>query len=36
MVLRRILGTRRKWLEAGEDCIIRILIICTLRQILLG
>jgi hypothetical protein len=36
-VLRRIFGHRRgKWREAGEDCIMRSFIICTLHQLLLG
>jgi hypothetical protein len=36
-VLRRIFGLRgRKWQEAGEDCIMRRFITCTLHQILLG
>jgi len=36
-VLRRIFGDlrRRKWQEAGEDCIMKSFIPCTL-QILLG
>jgi hypothetical protein len=35
-VLRRISVTRgRKWQEAGEDCIMRSFITCTLQQILL-
>jgi hypothetical protein len=36
MVLRRIFGLRkRKWWEAGEDCIMRNFITCGLHQILL-
>jgi hypothetical protein len=35
-VLRRIFGPKRKWQEAGEDCITRSIITCTLHQILLG
>jgi hypothetical protein len=36
-VLRRIFGPKgRKWQEAGEHCIMRSFITCTLRQILLG
>jgi hypothetical protein len=27
---------RRKWQEAGEDCIVRSFITCTLHRILLG
>jgi hypothetical protein len=37
MVLGRIFGPKRKkWQEAGEDCMMRSFIICTLRQVLLG
>jgi hypothetical protein len=35
-VQRRIFGAKRKWQEAGEDCIMRSFITCTLHQILLG
>jgi hypothetical protein len=36
-VLMRIIEPRgRKWWEAGEDCIMRSFITCTLHQILLG
>jgi hypothetical protein len=28
--LRRIFGSKRKWQEAGEDCIMRRFITCTL------
>jgi hypothetical protein len=35
-VLRRIFECKRKWREAGEVCIIRSFITCTLHQILLG
>jgi hypothetical protein len=36
-VLRRIFGHRRKEVaEAGEDCITRSFITCTLHQMLLG
>jgi hypothetical protein len=36
-MLRRIFGPkRRKWWEAGEDCIMRSFITFTLHQILLG
>jgi len=34
-VLRRIFGPKRgKWLEDGEDCIIRSFVTCTLHHIL--
>jgi len=32
-VLRRIFGPKRLWCEAGEDCIMRSFITCTLHQI---
>jgi hypothetical protein len=35
-VLRRIFGYKRKWQEAGEHCVMRSFISCTLHQILLG
>jgi hypothetical protein len=43
-VLRRIFGSKgeyldlreRKWWEAGEDCIMKSCLTCTLHQILLG
>jgi hypothetical protein len=31
-VLRRIFWPRRKWLEAGEDCIMRSFVTCMLHQ----
>jgi hypothetical protein len=35
--LRRIFGPkRRKWPEAGENCIVRSFITCTLQELLLG
>jgi hypothetical protein len=34
-VLRRIFGPKRKWRKAGEDCMMRSFITCTLHQILL-
>jgi hypothetical protein len=35
-VLRRIFGLKgRKWREAGEDCIMRSFVTCTLYKILL-
>jgi hypothetical protein len=33
--LRKIFGTKGEWQEAGEDCIMRSLISCTLHQIVL-
>jgi hypothetical protein len=35
-VLRRIFGPKRKWQEAGEDCIMRSFVTCALHQMLLG
>jgi hypothetical protein len=35
-VLSRIFGSKRKWPGAGEDCIMRSFITCTLHLILLG
>jgi hypothetical protein len=35
-VLRRIFGSKRKWQEAGEECITRSFITCTLHYISLG
>jgi hypothetical protein len=35
-VLRRISGNKRKWWEAGGDCITRSFITCTLHHMLLG
>jgi hypothetical protein len=32
-VLWRIFGPKRKWRDAGEDCIMRRFITCTVRQI---
>jgi hypothetical protein len=34
-VLRRIFGPKRKWREAGKDCIMKGFKTCTLQQILL-
>jgi hypothetical protein len=34
--LRGIFGPKRKWQEAGEDCIMGSFITCALRHILLG
>jgi hypothetical protein len=36
-MLRTIFGLKgRKWWEAGEDCIMKSIITCTLHRILLG
>jgi hypothetical protein len=35
-VLRRVSGPKKRWQEAGEDCIMRSFTTCTLYQILLG
>jgi hypothetical protein len=31
-VLRRLFGPTRKWWEAGEDCIMRSFLTCTLQR----
>jgi hypothetical protein len=32
-VVRRISGPKRKWREAGEDCIMKSFVVCTLYQV---
>jgi len=35
-IQKKIFGPKRKWQEAGEDCITRKFLTCTLHKILLG
>jgi hypothetical protein len=33
MVLRKVLGPKRKWQEDGRDCILRSVMVCAAHQI---